>query len=167
MEPHPGTRHRPNRPPAGDSGGVEYQDVVPCSSFGAQVAQHGLKAWAVVVLAGLDCIGIFPDNDNAARLSQGLEFSALSVEGNVGAVFRGPQIQDSTVHHDRASLDRLGKDATTRNAGLDVSRDRIRRASAMAARSSGGVPIVRTEISLGFRPGRDIPHRVRSRLMLT
>lgn len=61
--------------------------MVPSPPFRAQVAQHGLEAWAVVVLAGLDRIGIFPGNDNAARLSQGLEFSALSVDGNVGAVF--------------------------------------------------------------------------------
>jgi hypothetical protein len=41
---------------AGDTSGVKDKDMIPCTPRRADVAQHRLEAWTVIVFPALNCI---------------------------------------------------------------------------------------------------------------
>ncbi|CAG0967309.1 hypothetical protein MTYP_01064 [Methylophilaceae bacterium] len=65
---------------AGDAGGVEGEHGIPRTARRTKIPQHGLEARAVVVLAGLHRIGVFAQDENAARLGEIMQRAALGID---------------------------------------------------------------------------------------
>jgi hypothetical protein len=65
----------------------------------AQTADQRLEAWTVVVLAALDGVGEFLDDDEGLGDGELLQRAALGVDRDVAAVLAGSQVQGGAVCH--------------------------------------------------------------------
>lgn len=52
--------------PSGNSTGIKRQNEFPAAILAFDVAEQRLKVWPIVVLAGLDCIGVLIDDNQPA-----------------------------------------------------------------------------------------------------
>lgn len=80
-------------PAAREARGVQQKQGVPVACVGSQAGDQFLKSWTILIFARFNDIGELGNNRQAAFSGEFFQLAPLCVDGDVGSVLTGSQVE--------------------------------------------------------------------------